>query len=175
MQRRSTHRHSDTNHHSDDNNKSQNIHKVSGSIRASSYSHQQQKEHSRKITSSVTSSQRQRQRAQAEQQNFLLGQNGQEFKSLDVTKQKQKKNSQKSSNHKDNRDNNSDRKSKKDSIQNGRPIDGHHGFEGAEHDKDYHCDICRRLNRNRTEREPARYCWERYYAVGSSTPQISMA
>ena len=34
----------------------------------------------------------------------------------------------------------------------------------------YHCDICRKLNKNKADGEPTRYCWERYYAVSSSTP-----
>eukprot|EP00111_Clytia_hemisphaerica_P001929 TCONS_00005427-protein len=42
------------------------------------------------------------------------------------------------------------------------------------HSDQYHCDICRRLNKNRSEGEPARYCWERYYAVSSSTPRVSL-
>jgi len=63
-----------------------------------------------------------------------------------------------------------------------RGATGHHFIERTssasskqQHRENYHCDICKKLNKNKADGEPTRYCWERYYAASSSTPTISSA
>ena len=129
------------------------------------YQHSSQS-HNKKLSKSDSA-----QRRREAEQNLLRAQNGETFKSLDVPKLKHKKNSYNSNNSRDNNDN---KQYTVESKQNGRHKGGSH-HEQARHNDKYHCDICRRLNKNRAEGEPDRYCWERYYAVSSSTPQTSMA
>ena len=132
---------------------------------------QQQYSHHNKMISKSNSAAQRRSRADP---NLLRGQNGETFKSLDAPNTKQMKKSQNLNNNRDQYDN-KQYPSTEQKSHNGRPIKGgsHHGE--IRHNDKYHCDICRRLNKNRSDEEPARYCWERYYAVSSSTPQTSMA